>query len=85
MKYQSYINNVLFYRDDERQPSPNKLGPKYVDQFLKYFDSNPSLNITAFGLNCAEPEDMLNSFECIFKDRCLEKSGHQVILQVATR
>jgi hypothetical protein len=76
---------VIFYRDNERQPSPNELGPKYVDQFLKYFDANPNLNITAFGLNCAEPEDMLNSFECIFKDRSLEQSEHQVILQVATR
>ena len=37
-----------------------------MNQFLNYHDQNPDLNIVAFGLNCAEPEDMLASFESIF-------------------
>ena len=65
-KIQYYIFKL---RDDSRQPAPQVLGPKYVDQFLKYFDKNPSLNIIAFGLNCAAPEDITASFEGIFKER----------------
>ena len=53
-------------RNDALQPSPLELGPVYVRNFLKYFDENPSLNIVAFGLNCADAEDILSSFQSIF-------------------
>ena len=67
-------------RDDNRKPAPQELGPKYVEQFMKYFDEHPSLNITVFGLNCAEPEDMLTSFENMFKQSNPETSGEKVLI-----
>ena len=71
-------NQTFQCRNNERQHSPDELGPKYVDQFLEYFDSNPSLNIIVFGLNCSEPEDMMRSFECIFSKTKHEENGNQV-------
>ena len=45
---------------------PQELGPQYIKQFLSYIDRNPNLNIIGFGLNCAPPEEILSSFQCIF-------------------
>ena len=73
------IDYIIFQRNDERQPNPKELGPRYVDNFLKYYDENTDLNIIAFGLNCSEPEDMLASFESIFQEKEVGKNINKVI------
>jgi S-methylmethionine-dependent homocysteine/selenocysteine methylase len=55
-------------RNNDLQPIPEELGPFTIRQFLKYFDRNRAMNITALGLNCAGPEDMVASFQCMFGD-----------------
>ena len=74
------VHNQYFYcRNDGRQPAPEELGPQYVMQFLEYFDKNSSLNIIAFGLNCAAPEDMITSFQSIFKNKSRKVGSNKVI------
>ena len=70
----------MLHRDDERQPNPKELGPRYVDEFLNYYDQNPDLNIIAFGLNCSEPEEMLASFESMFDEIDVEKNKDKVMV-----
>ena len=70
----------MLYRDDDRQPNPKELGPRYVDEFLDYYDLNRDMNIIAFGLNCSEPEEMLDSFESIFGEINAEEKNDKVMV-----
>ena len=53
-------------RKDDRIPDPKRLGPIYRDKFLAYLDKNPHMKITCFGLNCAAPEDLIESLNGMF-------------------
>ena len=53
-------------RKDNVQPDPKGLGPIYRQNFLTYLKKNPHMNITAFGLNCAAPEDLIASLHGMF-------------------
>ena len=53
-------------RKDNVQPDPKGLGPIYSQNFLTYLKKNPHMNITAFGLNCAAPEDLIASLHGMF-------------------
>ena len=53
-------------RKDNLEPDPGNLGPIYRDNFLKYLEKNPNVNITAFGLNCAPPEETIASLHGMF-------------------
>ena len=71
-------------RDDGRKPDPLSNGPSYARSFLNYLDENPSLNVIAFGLNCASPEDMMASFECIFAKTVTDEANNKVFHCVKT-
>ena len=62
----------LYCRNDDREPAPNQLGPIYAQNFLNYLNQNPSMKITCFGLNCAAPEDLIQSLRGIFKKQDFE-------------
>ena len=55
--------------NDSLLPSPEDIGPHLVREFLRYFDENIYMNIISFGLNCAGPEDLLNSLKNIFNSK----------------
>ena len=56
------------FRNNERQPDPEKLASIYAKQFFEYYDANPTLGLKCFGLNCASPEATLDSLNFLFKD-----------------
>ena len=62
-------------RKDNVQPDPKGLGPIYSQQFLTYLKRNPHMNITAFGLNCAAPEDLIASLHGMF-DKKAKVNNH---------
>ena len=62
-------------RKDNVQPDPKGLGPIYSQNFLTYLKKNPHMNITAFGLNCAAPEDLIASLHGMF-DKKTKVNNH---------
>ena len=62
-------------RKDNVQPDPKGLGPIYSQNFLTYLKKNPHMNITAFGLNCAAPEDLIASLHGMF-DKKAKVNNH---------
>ena len=62
--------------NDENQNDPENIGRQVIKQFLEYVDKNPSLNIISFGLNCSSPEDMVESFRCIFKTHLYSEKNY---------
>ena len=61
--------------NDEHKLDPETIGKLVIRNFLDYVDRNPTLNIISFGLNCASPENMMNSFRCIFKTNIYSKDN----------
>ena len=62
-------------RNNDCLPKPQELGPQYIKKFLSYIDRNPNLNIIGFGLNCANPEEILSSFQCIFDTKVCDETN----------
>ena len=52
--------------NDNLEPSPEDIGPYLVREFIDYVEKHTYMNIIAFGLNCAGPEDLSKSLECIY-------------------